>query len=776
MRIRFIELRNFRKLEAVRIDFTDQTTVFVGPNNSGKTSAMTALQYFLVNQSRFTPDDFTASNWQPINKIGSDWEAKPSEPLTAGAAEGSWRAALPSLDIWLDVSDDELHHVSQFLPTLDWAGGLLGVRLQLEPKDIEDCRAQYLSAVAKAKEMVSSIPKEGESAAKAPELWPGDMRDFLKRRINALFTVRAYALDPAKQTAPKDGLAQPQALPAGSEAIEGESLKKLIRIDIIPAHRDLTDTSGADQTAAGGDSHERRQGHRLSAQLRSYYDRHLDPQNTPDASDLDALEAIQSAQELFDEKLRKGFSNALSELENLGYPGVANPKLTIATNLRLIDGLNHDSAVKYDLNGGPEDSSAAPLQLPENYNGLGYQNLISIAFKLMSFRDEWMQVGKAMQAASSGTSSAYFPPPLHLVLIEEPEAHLHAQVQQVFIRQAYGLLRNHAQLGPGSKLATQLIVSTHSSHIAHECEFAWLRYFRRLPASKAGGVPIATVVNLSEVFGGGDETQRFITRYLKATHCDLFFADAAIFVEGPAERILVPQFLRNEFPQLRQCYITILEIGGSHAHRLKALVEHLSLTTLVITDIDSAESLAGSAKPPSKGKGYVTRNATIRSWHPQKDSLDELLELKDEDKVKRYGPFFSVRIAYQHGLTVSLGEDVPAEEVFPYTFEDGLVFENLALFKTLAGDGAVKRFRDAIANSATASALAEKMFAILKEARKAEFALDILYVQQEPWPLKTPAYIRTGLIWLQGQLQQKTQGLPASKEAKAAVAPVPVNV
>ena len=493
MLIRFVEIHNFRKLQAVRIDFTRETTVFVGPNNSGKTSAMIALQYFLVYQNRFTPDDFTASNWKLIDKIGSDWEANPSATLDESVSQDNWRAVLPSLDLWLDVSDDEIHHVSQFLPTLDWTGGLLGVRLQLEPKNVEDCRSKYVSAVAKSKETVSSFQKEVESSAKAPKLWPRDMCDFLERRLNSLFTVQVYALDPAKQTPPKDGLAQPQVLTVGSEAIECESLKKLIRIDIIPAHRDLADTSGADRTAAGGNTRERREGHRLSAQLRSYYDRHLDPQNTPDVSDLDALEAIQSAQELFDEKLRKGFSPALSELENLGYPGVANPKLTIATNLRLIDGLNHDSAVKYDLNGGTEDSSAAPLRLREDYNGLGYQNLISIAFKLMSFRDEWMQVGKAMQTASGGTSSPYFPPPLHLVLIEEPEAHLHAQVQQVFIRKAYGLLRNHSQLGPGSKLATQLIVSTHSSHIAHECEFSWLRYFRRLPASKPGGVPIALV-------------------------------------------------------------------------------------------------------------------------------------------------------------------------------------------------------------------------------------------------------------------------------------------
>ncbi|MGO8034182.1 AAA family ATPase, partial [Rhizobium ruizarguesonis] len=67
----------------------------------------------------------------------------------------------------------------------------------------------------------------------------------------------------------------------------------------------------------------------------------------------------------------------------------------------------------------------------------------------------------------------------HLVLIEEPEVHLHTQVQQVFILQAYKILRNHDQLGAGSNFVTQMFVSTHSSHIAHECHFDSLRYFRR---------------------------------------------------------------------------------------------------------------------------------------------------------------------------------------------------------------------------------------------------------------------------------------------------------
>jgi predicted ATP-dependent endonuclease of OLD family len=137
-------------------------------------------------------------------------------------------------------------------------------------------------------------------------------------------------------------------------------------------------------------------------------------------------------------------------------------------------------------------------------------------------------------------------------------------------------------LGDNKHFTTQLAVSTHSSHIAHEIDFASLRYFRRKPPQTIGEVPTSTVVNLSEVFGKDDKTNKFAARYLKTTHCDLFFADAAILVEGSAERMLVPHFICHHFKKLNGSYLSLLEICGSHAHRLKPLIEHLGLITLII--------------------------------------------------------------------------------------------------------------------------------------------------------------------------------------------------
>ena len=66
MRILAINIQNFRKLLQCRIDFSKKTTIFVGANNSGKTSAMDALGKFLAGRS-FTFNDITISERSGIN-------------------------------------------------------------------------------------------------------------------------------------------------------------------------------------------------------------------------------------------------------------------------------------------------------------------------------------------------------------------------------------------------------------------------------------------------------------------------------------------------------------------------------------------------------------------------------------------------------------------------------------------------------------------------------------------------------------------------------------
>jgi predicted ATP-dependent endonuclease of OLD family len=760
MKIQCIELTNFRKLKSVRIEFAAKSTIFVGANNSGKTSAMLALGHFLVDHTRFTTNDITLSNWKAINVIGATFESSHGATGPDKLQASAWAPLLPSMDVWLEVAETEIHHVSHFIPKLDWTGGLIGIRLQLEPENCEALAKEYLASVKAAKDTKAEAAKKNGGSEPNVALWPTTMLEFLGRRLQSALKINAYSLDPSKLVDPVDGKARPQALPTTSVPIEGNPIRQLIRVNEIPAERGMSASSGPrersdGENAEGADYRERR---KLSSQLRSYYAKHLDPSEFPEPSDLDALEAIDKAQKIFDGKLKIGFQSALSEVEGLGYPGVTDPKLTISTSIKPIDGLHHDAAVRYQVYSNLDAAVAGYLSLPEDYNGLGYQNLIYMIFRLMSFRDGWMQVGKAGKRASADPKQLTAPRPLHLVLIEEPEAHLHAQVQQVFVQKAYDVLRNHADLGDNELLCTQLVMSTHSSHVAHACQFSWLRYFRRLPPDPKTDIPTSSVVNLSAVFNTESETDRFVTRYLRGTHCDLFFADAAILVEGPAERMLIPHFIRGHFRILDQCYITLLEIGGSHAHRLRPLIEHLGLSVLVVTDLDAVNSEGANAEVPKRNANQTSRNVTLKTWLPLKSAIDDLLDEADTGKVKTYDNLFAVRVAYQSPVSVFLGASQLSSECLANTFEDALVYANFELFRNIGGAGLLKKFREAVNAVATPAELGATLLKALNSGSKAQFALDLLFTQ-DPEILQPPPYIHVGLGWLQDQLKRRHEDL-----------------
>ena len=478
---------------------------------------------------------------------------------------------------------------------------------------------------------------------------------------------------------------------------------------------------------------------------------------------------MEAAEDAFDLKLTESFNECFTEVAGLGYPGVSDPRPHVSTRLRAIDGLNHSAAVNFEVDVVSDAGATTPrLLLPEGSNGLGYQNLISMIFRLMSFRDAWMRVGKASKGADVASIE-----PLHLVLVEEPEAHLHAQVQQVFIKKAYEVLRRRPELGANDALRTQLIVSTHSSHVAHETPFSSLRYFRRLPAGMVAKVPVSTVVNLSQVFGEGPETERFVTRYLRAHHADLFFADAAILVEGPAERMLIPNFIRVHYKVLHQSYVTLLEIGGSHAHRLRSLIEHLGLLTLVVTDLDSLSATGGASVQPALGAGQKTNNATLKTWVPAMEDVDALLCATPEGKtISDAGDtLFAVRAAYQTAVEVTMPGTATKETAYPYTFEDALVFENVDYFASFAGHGLSAKFRTAISTGGGATVVGASMYAALKHGKKAEFALDVLMADDFN-SLNVPRYIAEGLEWLLEQMKKKQVEIltPSSATALPAVA------
>ena len=466
MNIAFVEIKNFRKLKSCRIDLSPKSTIFVGANNSGKTSAMFALVKFLKKR-QLVVEDFTLSNLAAITHLGERYidEANPITPSIE-----DWKEICPFIDVWLNVREDELRYVANILPTLSWRSGRIGVRLIYEPKDVVKLFEEFVSAY-----------KLARTRSDKAKLWPLNFTDYLHNKMKTHFVMNAYILDPTKLVdLTEDSIASPQETPYNNSPLDFDPIKKLIKIDIITAQRGLED-SNEDNNDSTIESN------LLSSQLRDYYDKQLDPERKPSASDIRALTEMQAAKEVFDKQISKRFQSAMDELAKFGYPGKYNPGIVIEAKTQTSDIISHSTVVKYPIFSDGDNK----YKLPEKFNGLGYQNLISMSFKLMSFRDSWIN-GDRRKADEEEIEAIQ---PIHLVLIEEPEAHLHVQVQQVFIKNAYDILRNNPLLKNKNDYSTQMVVSTHSSSIALECEFANLRYFRR--TKSADGLPISVVINLS---------------------------------------------------------------------------------------------------------------------------------------------------------------------------------------------------------------------------------------------------------------------------------------
>jgi predicted ATP-dependent endonuclease of OLD family len=450
---------------------------------------------------------------------------------------------------------------------LKWNGGALGVRLIYQPKNIEELKSEFLVDYNAADELLKS--------EQTPELtlWPKSLRDFLDRKLSNHFEVKAYLLDTDKMS---ENSTIPQSLMAKQEPLTSYPFNGLFKVDVIEAQRGFSDPNSSHGNSNKSDRN-------LSAQLNQYYLKHLNPTDLPDKKDIKASEAIGSAKKSFDERLNDSFKGALGEIKGLGYPGFNDPDIQLSSQVNPVDSLDHEAAVLFTVQKN-DVATDLDFSLPEKYNGLGYKNLIYMIFRLIAFRDNWLRTGKV---GKRRTEEDIAIEPLHLVLIEEPEAHLHAQVQQVFIRKAYDVLSK----GSSYNLSTQMIVSSHSSYLVHEVDFENLRYLQRIIAEGVTNIPLAKIIDLSGVFGKKGkrkteekQTAEFVARYLKATHCDLFFANGIILVEGAAERMLLPHFINTHFngdKGLSSSYISILEVGGSHAHRLQPLIERDSERNLV---------------------------------------------------------------------------------------------------------------------------------------------------------------------------------------------------
>jgi putative ATP-dependent endonuclease of OLD family len=168
--------------------------------------------------------------------------------------------------------------------------------------------------------------------------------------------------------------------------------------------------------------------------------------------------------------------------------------------------------------------------LDPSRNGLGLNNVLYISM-LQHYFERRVAEGK-----TAG----------QILLVEEPEAHLHPQLQRVLLTALQE--RN-----------VQVFISTHSTHITSGVPLS-----AHVVLTSSGGA-ISTVGKPSTISALAPEDIADLERYLDATRSSLLYARRVLLVEGPAEQFVIPGLVKAVMDiDLDEEGIAVVPIFGTH--------------------------------------------------------------------------------------------------------------------------------------------------------------------------------------------------------------------
>ena len=496
---------------------------------------------------------------------------------------------------------------------------------------------------------------------------------------------------------------------------EFKDIEKLIDFEIIHAKRSVSSSEEKSGTKV------------LSKLTTDYYN-----QSTINAQD--KFEEINALISKMDEDLGKSYEKFFNNFLANAKDFLSMSNLKVVSNLKAKEIVNDSSEVVYgDLT----------QRLPEHLNGLGHMNILFLLLSIEIKKESFKANNKDIK----------------LLLIEEPEAHTHPQIQYIFAQKIESILKEIPNM--------QTIISTHSPHIVSNHPFENIRYMSLKKSEVGDNIEIKNFYSeLSQKYVGEEKEFSFLTQYLSVQSSELFFADKAIFIEGISEGILIDYFAnqydtkmkmeeakkkdadaeyKSNYIPLSAQNITVIQVGAN-AKAFRHFIEFLHIPTLIITDIDTVYRKIGTKKTTYPACQVLdaeccnTSNATIKYYYAAPEftygcSAHAIwLENIKKHSQKCISEF--VKVSYQ------------SEEngYYPRSFEDAFINVNLAALKKYQDQLLGLKNNDEIDVNNNIYDLTQKII-----DKKSDFASSLLYIaytdKNVEWT--TPKYIQEGLEWLQ---------------------------
>lgn len=226
-------------------------------------------------------------------------------------------------------------------------------------------------------------------------------------------------------------------------------------------------------------------------------------------------------------------------------------------------------------------------------NGLGFNNLIYMAVVLS-------ELAKNPDSCYRG------------LIVEEPEAHLHPQLQAVLLQYLQSI-----QDVDGEK-PVQLFVTSHSPN------FASIADLDSLVCLVNTGATVETFLPRSITFKKGKREK--LERYLDVTRAELFFARRVIFVEGAAELMMVDALAKRMGYDLRQHGVSLISVEGLNFDSFLPLFgdQALRIPVAVLTDADPvAPKVDPAAAAPADAVAQIAAPAAAANDPEDEDEEDE---------------------------------------------------------------------------------------------------------------------------------------------------------
>lgn len=265
------------------------------------------------------------------------------------------------------------------------------------------------------------------------------------------------------------------------------------------------------------------------------------------------------------------------------------------------------------------------FSLTEESQGLGISNLIYMSLQIDRF------------------SRTIQPNTVNLFVIEEPEAHMHIQMQKVLV--------SYIETIFSSKKNLQGIITTHSTEIVKNVDVNEIKVIR------SENNFMNRIVDLHQfIVNNGDK--KFYETFFKLNFADLIFSDAVIFYEGDAERMYFESLINRQhskYVNLTRQYISYCQCGGAHANKYFPLLNELEMTACVFTDIDYDKDRVNLFKIDKDKSSNTTLNSIFPDrdcnvgsiYHQQKQDRKENIEIFTQTDIDGHARTLEEAILYK---------------------------------------------------------------------------------------------------------------------------------